>query len=199
MAVYKTGLDRNQLILIPTYLEELISKNNPVRVIDAFVDSLDLSNFKYGKPSSKGNKPYNPADLLKLYLFGYKQGIYSSRKLMYQARTNIEFIWLLKDVKPDYRTIADFRKDNADLLKSVFVSFNLSCKELGILSNVVSQDGTKLKAVNSKDKNFTYSKIDDRKKRVLEQINNYLELLRLNDEIENKEILIASMLEAKKN
>lgn len=191
MANFKSGIQRNQLLT--TYLDELISPDNHARVIDAFVDSLDLSSFKYSSPSSRGNRPYNPSDLLKLFLLGYKQGIRSSRKLMYNAQNNIEFIWLLKGLKPDHRTISDFRKDNISLLKDIFFKFNLSCKDLKILSNFVSQDGTKLKAVNSKDKNFTFSKIDDRKKHILDHIDNYLTLYDLTDQVEDKEELLSKI------
>lgn len=187
--MYKTGLQRNQIALFPTYLEDLVEQDSIVRVIDAFVDSLELSrfDFKYSTPTKKGNRPYNPKDLLKLYLFGYNQKIRSSRKLMYQAKNNIECIWLLNSLTPDFRTISDFRKDNAKNLKKIFYEFNLSCKELDILSSVMSQDGTKIKAVNSKDNNFTLNKIDDRKKRIEEHIDSYLSFMDLNDEVESKE------------
>lgn len=196
---YKFYEDRNQLTLFPTLLDELIPQDSIVRVIDAFVDSLDLSNFKYGTTSNKGNRPYNPADMLKLYLYGYRQGVRASRKLMYHATYNIEYIWLLKNVKPDFRTIADFRKDNIDLFKDIFFEFNIHCKELGILSNITSQDGTKLKAVNSKDKNFTYSKIDDRKKHALNRIEHYNKILTtVDDEDEKQEIqTLIELAEAK--
>ena len=189
MANFKTGIDRNQLTLFPTYLDDIIDKDNDIRVIDAFVDSLDIVelNFSYSIPKSKGNRPYNPKDMLKLFLLGYKQGIRSSRKLMYQAKNNIEYIWLLKGITPDFRSISDFRKDNIDSLKSVMISFNLSCKDLNILSNVFSQDGTKIKAVNSKDNNFTLSKIDDRKKRIQNHIDEFLTEMELTDSIEDKQ------------
>ena len=188
MSRFKSGIDRFQLSLIPTYLDDLIDNDSEVRVIDAFVDSLDLINlgFKNASPSIKGQKVYNPSDLLKLYLFGYRYGIRSSRKLMYQAKNNIECIWLLCSLKPDFRTISDFRKDNKDVLKDVFIDFNLQCKELGLISTSLSQDGTKIKAVNSKDNNFTASKLDDRKKHALEHVNEYLDFMDLSDELENK-------------
>ena len=186
MSRFKQGLDRFQLTLIPTYLDDLIPDDSDVRVIDAFVDSLDLSNFKYFNRSNKGSHSYNPSDLLKLYLFGYKHGIRSSRKLMYNAQNNIECIWLICGLKPDFRTISDFRKDNIDYLKDVFISFNLDCNELNLISNIHSQDGTKVKAVNSKDNNFTASKIDDKRKHALEHVNQYLDLMDLNDELESK-------------
>lgn len=95
MANFKKGIERNQLVLFPTFLDDMIDQNNDIRVIDAFVDSLDLNhlNFNYFSPKNKGNRPYNPKDMLKLFLLGYKQGIRSSRKLMYQAKNNIEYIW----------------------------------------------------------------------------------------------------------
>ena len=188
MSRFKSGIDRFQLSLIPTYLDDLIDKNADVRVIDAFVDSLDLVElgFKNSSPSNKGQKVYNPADLLKLYLFGYKSGVRSSRKLMYQAKNNIEFIWLLHGLKPDFRTISDFRKNNKDVLKSILVQFNLDCNELNLISSIQSQDGTKVKAVNSKDNNFTASKLDDRRKHATEHVNQYLDLMDLNDELESK-------------
>lgn len=189
MANFKQGMERNQLVLFPTFLDDMIAEDNDIRVIDAFVDSLDLTNlnFNYSSPKTKGNRPYNPKDMLKLFLLGYKQGIRSSRKLMYQAKNNIEYIWLLKGLTPDFRSISDFRKDNIDSLKSVMISFNLDCKKLNILSNVFSQDGTKVKAVNSKDNNFTLSKIDDRKKHVEKHISDYLTEFELTDSIEEKE------------
>ncbi|MGN0992787.1 MAG: transposase, partial [Bacilli bacterium] len=199
MAKFKTGINRNQLVLIPTYLNDLIDEDNDIRVIDAFVDSLDMHklNFKFSSPNIKGNRPYDPKDMLKLYLLGYKQGIRSSRKLMYQAKNNIEYIWLLKAVSPDFRSISDFRKDNCDSLKNVLIQFNLSCKDLNILSNTFSQDGTKLKAVNSKDNNFTFSKLDDRKKRIQEHIDEYMELLDVSDDIDSKESRLSEIQKLK--
>lgn len=188
MARFKQGLDRFQLSLIPTYLDDLVPQDDDVRVIDAFVDSLDLGvlGFKYANRSPRGSHSYNPSDLLKLYLFGYKNGIRSSRKLMDLASFNVKAIWLLCGLKPDFRTISDFRKDNKDILKDVFINFNLDCNELNLISNIQSQDGTKLKAVNSKDNNFTASKLDDKRKHAIEHVNQYFSLMDLNDELESK-------------
>ena len=188
---YKTGMNRSQLFL--SSLDEFVSPDSPARVIDAFVDTLDLSNFNYSSPSKRGNRPYNPSDLLKLYLFGYYQGIRSSRKLMHQCKVNIEFMWLLNNLTPDHRTISDFRKDHASLLKDIFFKFNLDCKKLNILSNYISQDGTKLKAVNSKANNFTFSKIDDRKKRIQDHIDSYLKDAELLDSLDDKEELLSKV------
>lgn len=186
--MYKTGFDRDQLAFFPTSLNEVIDKNSIVFVIDAFVDSLNLIdfNFKYAVPSSKGNRPYDPKDLLKLYLFAYHHNQRSSRTLQYFAKNNIECIWLLKGLSPDFRTISDFRKDNKDNLKKIFYEFNLSLKKLGFLSSINSQDGVKVIAVNSKDKNFTRNKIDDRLKNLKKHIDDYFNILDLSDELDDK-------------
>ena len=198
--MYKSGFDRNQLALFPTSLQDMIDKDSIVWVIDAFVDSLDLVNFnfKYSSPSSLGNKPYNPKDLLKLYLLAYNKKVRSSRSIMYFAKTNIECIWLINGLTPDYRTISDFRKDNKNNLKKVFYEFNLSLKDLGFISNINSQDGTKIKAVNSKDKNYTLNKVDDRIKKLKNHINDYLDLLDYSDILEDKNDFINDLNNAKK-
>ena len=189
--MYKIGFDRNQLALFPTSLDDMIDKDSIVRVIDAFVDSINFANFnfKYSQPNSKGNRPFDPKDLTKLYLFGYNKKVRSSRSLMYFAKTNIECIWLLKGLTPDHRTISDFRKDNANNLKSIFYEFNLSLKELGFLSNIESQDGVKIIAVNSKEKNFTLNKVDDRINRIKKHIDDYLNMVNFYDIMENYENL----------
>ncbi len=190
---YKSSGNRDQLTLFPTHLGELIPQDSIVRVIDDFVNSFDLSEFKCG--TTKDNRPYNPADLLKLYIYGYIQGIRSSRKLMYQAQYNIEYMWLLKNVKPDFRTIFDFRKDNIDLFEDVCFEFNKHCKKLGLLSSVISNCGTKLKAVNSKDKNFTFSKIDGRRKQILRHIDIYNQILAILDDDDDEKEDIQALIE----
>ena len=198
--MYKSGFDRNQLSFFPTSFDDWIDSDSIVRVIDAFVDSLDLVpfHFKFSQPSSKGNKPYNPKDLLKLFLFGYIKKVRSSRSLMYFSRTNIECIWLIHGITPDFRTISDFRKDNSDNLKSIFYEFNLSLKDLNCLSSVHSQDGVKIKAVNSKDKNFTLNKLDDRIKNIQNHIQDYLSMVDLNDSIEDAYEFMNDLDKAKK-
>ena len=185
--MYKTGFDRNQLVLFPTALDDMIEKDSIVRVIDAFVDSVNFNEFKfkYSQPSVKGNRPFDPKDLTKLYLFGYNKKVRSSRSLNYFAKTNIECIWLLKGLKPDHRTISDFRKDNADKLKLIFYEFNLSLKELNSLSNTQSQDGVKVIAVNSKERNYTLNKVDDRIQRIKTHIDDYLNMVDFYDNIED--------------
>ena len=198
--MYKSGFDRNQLSFFPISFDEWIDSDSIVRVIDSFVDSLDLIpfHFKFSRPSSKGNKPYNPKDLLKLFLFGYIKKVRSSRSLMYFSRTNIECIWLIHGITPDFRTISDFRKDNSDNLKSIFYEFNLSLKDLNCLSSIHSQDGVKIKAVNSKDKNFTLNKLDDRIKNIQNHIQDYLSMVDLNDSIEDAYEFMNDLDKAKK-
>lgn len=196
---FKSGLNRDQSFIVS--LDSLVSSDSDARVIDAFVNSLDLPSlgFKFYS-SSKGNRSYSPYDLLKLYLLGYRRHVRSSRNLMYQAKNNIEFIWLLNGLSPDFRTISDFRKDNIDSLKSVMIQFNLDCMLLdsNLLSNISSQDGTKVKAVNSKENNLTLSKIDDRKKSITEHINEYLQLIDSSDKHDEK-LLLQEKVETWKN
>lgn len=187
---FKQGIPRNQSFFMN--LDDYIPLDSDARVIDAFVDSLDLKSLGFKFPSSsKGNRSYSPYDLLKLYLLGYRRNIRSSRLLMYHTKNNIEFIWLLSSLSPDFRTISDFRKDNIDSLKSVMFQFNLDCMALdsSLITNSSSQDGTKIKAVNSKENNFTLSKIDDRKKRISEHIEEYLSLLDSSDNEDEKLII----------
>ena len=164
MAKFITGQDRNQLVLFPEKLDDLISKDSEVRIIDKFVDTLDLGKmeFKRTVPNDKGTNSFNPKDLLKLYLYGYKNKVRSSRKLENLCKVNIEVKWLLGGLEPDFRTISDFRKDNAKSLKEVFKETVIIGKELKLISNQFSQDGYKVQAVNSKERNYTLNKLDDR-------------------------------------
>ena len=193
MGNYIKGRDREQLVLFPTSLEEKIAKDNEVRVIDAFVESLDMKKvgIKEGKNDAVGRRRYNPKDMLKIYLYGYRNRVRSSRKLMKLCENNIEMMWLVKQIEPDFRSISDFRKENAGSLKKVFVEFNIICKEIGILNiKEVSQDGTKIRAVNSKDKNYTLNKIDDRIERIEEKVEEYLKELEEEDKKANEEKMI---------
>lgn len=126
--------NRSQISLLPMSLDEMISEDNPVRVIDIFADNINFHEmgFKYATTKATGRKPYSPADMLKLYLYGYFNGIRTSRKLETECKRNIELMWLLNELKPDYRTIADFRKDNITLVKDIFKHFSLLCNELGL-------------------------------------------------------------------
>lgn len=177
--------DRIQINLIPSSLDEMISDDNPARVIDVFVDSLDFKamGFRYATPKEVGRKSYNPADLLKLYLYGYFNGVRTSRKLETECKRNIELIWLLKNLKPDYRTIADFRKDNITVLESVFRHFSLFCNELGLYGKeIIAIDGSKFRANNARNKNLTKGKITKMLAYFEKSAEHYLELLAYSDD-----------------
>lgn len=177
---YIIGADRNQMILFPETLEEYVSQGNPVRVIDAFVNSLDLINtgIRNAVPSEDGRPSYDPRCLLKLYIYGYFNKIRTSRKLMTECTRNVEVMWLLRKLTPDFRTIADFRKNNSITLKKVFRAFVKVCMELNLYTKeLVAIDGSKFRAVNSKDNNLTVTKIEDKLKRIEKNIGQYLKEL----------------------
>jgi transposase len=170
--------DRNQISMFS--FEDMIEENNPVRVIEAFIDSLDMKamGFKYAETKETGRKPHNPADMMKLYTYGYLNGIRSSRKLEKETIRNIEVIWLLDSVKPDSRTICDFRKDNISLLKNVFKQFSMLCNELGLYGKeIVAIDGSKFRASNARKKNYTKGKIKKQIEHFEKVAQKYLEIL----------------------
>lgn len=193
MSKYILGESREQLVLFPDRLDSMVSEDNEVRVIDAFVEGLDLIELGIENKNRKkvGAPGYNPKDMLKLYLYGYMKKIRSSRKLMELTKINVEVMWLIRRIEPDFRCISDFRKDNIEALKKVFFEFNLVCKDANILSIAkTSQDGTKIRAVNAKDRNFTLNKLDDRLKYIKEEIDELLEDLAKTEEEERQERLI---------
>ena len=174
---YIAGQNRGQVTIFPETVDEYISDNNPVRVIDAFIENLDLEKAAFTKstPSKEGRPAYNPKDLLKLYIYCYFNKIRSSRKVMLECRRNVELMWLLKKLTPDFRTIADFRKDNAKALKNVFKAFVKLCLEMNLYAKeLIAIDGSKFKAVNSKDKNYTASKLNDHLKWIDENITEFM-------------------------
>ena len=157
-----TGMDRSQTLLLPESLEDYVGAQHPVRFLDAFVEGLDLAacGFARTKAADTGRPPFAPGDLLKLYLWGYLNKVRSSRRLELECGRNLELLWLLRKLQPDFKTIADFRKDNAGAFKKVFRQFNLLCRDLGLFgAEVVAIDGTKLKAVNNVARNFTPEKL----------------------------------------
>lgn len=187
MGKFITGTDRNQLVLFQETLEERIEEYSYVRVMDIFVESLNLQELGFkSEPSKKGTNEYNPKDLLKLYLYGYRNKVRSSRKLEEMCKVNIEVIWLMKGIKPNFRTIADFRKENKKKFKEVFKKVVLLCKEMELVENEWSEDGVKIKAVNAKERNYTLNKIDDRIKGVEKRIEEYLKELDKNDKEEKE-------------
>ena len=177
---YIKGVDREQIILFPDALEEYIAENNPVRVIDIFINNLDLekAGFTNNTPAKEGRPGYDPKSLLKLYIYGYFNKIRTSRKLMTECARNIEVMWLLGKLTPDFRTIADFRKNNAPGLKNVFIAFVKVCVDLDLYEKeLIAIDGSKFRAVNSKNKNLTKSKLENKLKRIEENLKNYLKEL----------------------
>src|SRR6201985_507394 len=174
---YVTGHDRSQLLLLPEAVDDYVGSDNPVRFIDAFVDRLDLAAAGFGRvePKVTGRPAYAPADLLKLYIYGYLNRVRSSRRLEREAQRNIEVIWLVRGLKPDFKTIADFRRDNHGAFKSVFRQFVLLCRRLDLYGReLLAVDGTRIKAVNNKDRNFTRSSLREFIRRADEWLEDYL-------------------------
>jgi len=181
---HRTGTDRNQLLLLPPSLDELIGDDNPAKVIDAFVDSFDIkeADFKNSIPAEKGCPPYNPADLLKLYLYGYLNRIRSSRKLEKECIRNIEVIWLLNQLRPKYRTIAYFREHNLTAIKNVFRQFVVMMKKWDLIAgDLLAVDGSKFRAVNSKKNNYNQQKIQRHLGYIDQKTEEYLKELDEND------------------
>ena len=183
---YIMGADRHQIILFPEKLDDLVSDDNPVRVIDALVDNLDLHvlGFKYANlgVAEVGHPCYPPWVMLKLYMYGYFNKVRSSRRLQWLCETNTDVMWLTGQMTPDFRTISDFRKDHVEQIKQVFTLFTKMCAELGLYSTEIGvQDGSKFRAVNSKDNNLTESKLDKKLELLEEKIAKYLEELDKND------------------
>src|SRR5712672_132193 len=157
-----TGHDRRQTLLLPEAVDDYVGADNPVRFIDAFVNGLDLAAAGFARvvPEATGRPGYAPGDLLKLYIYGYLNRVRSSRRLEAETRRNLEVMWLLRGLTPDFKTIADFRKDNRDAFKPVFRQFVLLCRKLELFGGeLLAVDGTRLKAVNSTERNFTHAKL----------------------------------------
>jgi transposase len=184
---YLEGLSRKQTFLLPKTIEEYVEPDNPIRFIDAYVNSLDMPKlgFTHSEPKELGRPSYNPKDLCKLYLYGGLNHIRSSRKLERECKTNLEAMWLLKGLAPDHKTIADFRKDNPSAIGNLFKEFVVFLKELSLYgAKRVSVDGTKLLAVNSNYKAFTQRALAKRIKVMEKSVEHYLEELDAADEQE---------------
>ena len=174
------GQDRGQLILLPECLDDYVGENNPVRVVDAFIDELDLAvlGFAGVVPEATGRPSYHPATLLKIYLYGYLNRVQSSRRLEREAQRNTELMWLTGRLAPDFKTIADFRRDNGAAIRAVCSQFVGLCRQLGLFPRaVVAIDGSKFKAVNNRDKNYTVAKVTGRMEQVNASIARYLAAL----------------------
>src|ERR1700716_2967627 len=153
-----SGHDRSQTLLLPESLDDYVGLENPVRFIEAFVDGLDLTTAGFIRvdPKRTGRPGYDPADLLKLYIYGYLNRVRSSRRLEAETHRNIEVIWLLRHLKPDFKTIADFRRDNRNAFRPVFRQFVLLCRQMDLFGReLLAVDGTRIKAVHNQDRNFT--------------------------------------------
>jgi len=184
---YIEGVARNQVILFPEILDDYIEEDNPIRFIDAFVDSLDLKGlgFKYAVPEPTGRPPYNPADMLRLYIYGYLNRIRSSRSLEKETKRNVELMWLLRKLTPDFKTIANFRKNNRDAIKLVCKEFTLLRKKLDLFGGeLVAIDGSKFRAVNSKKRNFNEAKLKKAIKEIEEKVEHYFTELEQSDKEE---------------
>ncbi len=168
------------MLLLPEAVDDYVDADNPVRFIDAFVDELDLAatGFVRVEPKATGRPGYAPADLLKLYIYGYLNRVRSSRRLEMECHRNTEVIWLLRSLKPDFKTIADFRRDNRAAFRSVFRQFVLLCRRLDLFGReLLAVDGTRIKSVNNKDRNFTRNSLQNFIRAADERLDDYLRRL----------------------
>ncbi|OAO03124.1 transposase [Sphingomonadales bacterium EhC05] len=180
MKRFVVGEDRDQQVLLPPSLEDYVGEDNPVRVVDAFVDELDLRELGFASvdPRATGRPAYHPSVLLKIYIYGYLNRIQSSRRLEREAGRNIELMWLTGHLAPDFKTIANFRKDNGQAIQSVCSQFVSLCRELGLFAKAVAAiDGSKFKAVNARERNHTRGKLKRRIDQVEKSILRYLQSL----------------------
>src|ERR1700682_3121142 len=180
MGRFVEGEDRRQGVLLPEYLDDYVSEENPVRVIDVFVSELDLGALGFAGvvPEATGRPAYHPGLLLKIYVYGYINQIASSRRLEREAQRNVELMWLTGRLAPDFKTIADFRKDNGPAIRATCRRFIDLCRRLDLFTHAVAAiDGSKFKAVNSRDKNFTKAKLKKRMDQGEASIRRYLQAL----------------------
>lgn len=181
------GDDRKQIILFPESIDDYVGEDNMVRFIDAFVDDLDFEQlgFVHASAAATGRPPYHPADLLKLYIYGYLNRIRSSRRLEAESRRNLELMWLLRRLTPDFKTIADFRKNNLKAIRATVAQFTALCRKVDLIGGeLIAIDGSKLRAQNSKKNNFTKAKLKKAIRRIKEQVGGYLDELAKNDQSE---------------
>ena len=189
MCDYVEGSDRGQALVLPDTIDEYVDEENEVRFIDAFIETLDLVQlgFTHSKPKEEGRPPYDPRDMLKLYVYGYLNQVRSSRKLEKECHRNVEVLWLMKKLAPDFKTIADFRKENVDCIKPVFKEFTYLCRSLDLFgAELVAIDGSKFKAVNSEERNLNEKILAERLRRVEEKIIAYLKEMEENDKADDR-------------
>lgn len=191
MSRYIEGQDRQQVTLLPECLDDFITENNTVRIVDAFISELDLKALEFQglQPASTGRPSYHPSVLLKLYLYGYLNRIQSSRRLERECQRNVELMWLTGRLAPDFKTIADFRRDNGKGIRNVCRRFVMLCRELKLFTEaVVAIDGSKFKAVNNRDRNYTNVKIDRFQEHIEQSIQRYLDALETADRTQSTEL-----------
>ena len=180
MKRFVEGEDRRQSLLLPDSLDDYVTEDNPVRVVEVFIDALDLGalGFEGMQPALTGRPAYHPATMLKVYLYGYLNRVQSSRRLEREAQRNVELMWLTGRLAPDFKTIANFRRDNGPAIRAVCAQFVVLCRQLGLFTRaVVAIDGSKFKAVNNRDRNFTVAKVAKRLEQVDASIVRYLAAL----------------------
>src|ERR1700719_4327745 len=180
MRGFVQGADRQQTTLLPECLDDWIDESNSIRAVDVFVEALDLRDlgFEGVDPAATGRPAYHPSPMLKLYIYGYLNRVQSSRRLEREAGRNVEVMWLTGRLAPDHKTIADFRKDNGRAIRQVCARFVALCRTMGLLTQAsVAIDGSKFKAVNNRDQNFTRAKMDRRMAQIEESVARYLQQL----------------------
>ena len=178
MSGFIEGENRDQATLFPERIDDYVDENSVVRVVDVFIDRLDISGLGFkATPADTGRPGYHPQTLLKIYVYGYLNQIHSSRRLEREAQRNVELMWLTGRLSPDFKTIADFRKDHGEAIRLVCREFVMLCRKLNLIGNTVAIDGSKFKAVNNRDKNFTRAKMKRRLAEVEASIDRYLHQL----------------------
>lgn len=191
MSRYIEGQDRQQATLLPECLDDFIAEDNAVRIVEAFVNELDLAGlgFNGARPAQTGRPGYHPAILLKIYIYGYLNRVPSSRRLERECQRNVELMWLTGRLAPDFKTVADFRRDNGPGIRNVCRRFVMLCRELKLFSQaIVAIDSSKFKAVNSRDRNYTTAKIERRQQQVEQSIQRYLDALETADRTQPAEL-----------
>jgi transposase len=188
MGRFVEGENRRQPVLLPSCLDDYVSEENPARVIDVFVEELDLGGLGFETvPAATGRPAYHPQTLLKLYIYGYLNRVQSSRRLEREAGRNVELMWLTGKLAPDHKTIANFRKDNGPAIQAACAHFIVLCRQIGLFTQALAAvDGSKFKAVNTRDKNFTVTKLKKRIEQVAEHIAGYLRDLDTADRLEGE-------------
>jgi len=197
---YVEGESREQRILFPEILDDYIGEDNVVRFIDTFVDGLEMEELGFDRsaPKETGRPPYDPRDLVKLYIYGYLNRIRTGRTLERECQRNVELMWLMRKLRPDFKTITDFRKDNRKAFKGVFRQFVLLCKGLGLVGGeLVAVDGSKFKAVNSGQRNFNEKKLERRLKELDQKVERYLDEMDRSDQTEQDKALDKEELKKK--